>query len=479
MDNQLPVKKTKIIATIGPASNTKQVLKRMIRNGMNIARLNFAHGSFESHAKNIRKIRETAAELGARVAIFGDLPGPKMRIGKLAEEPITLRRGRPFTLTTLDIVGDDKQVSMSFEGLPDAVQEGDTIYLNDGFIQLRVEKINWPEVHTYVVMGGELRSHKGINLPGINLGIKAFTDEDHEFLKFAAEQKLDAVSLSFVQNAEDVQDVRRAAQALDYAPFIIAKIERANALDALDDILKVADAIMIARGDLGVEIPLEEVVLVQKNIIQKALIHGKPVITATQMLESMTYNTRPTRAEVSDVTNAILDGTDCLMLSGESAMGIAPDNVIEVMSHICTIAEGQRSNQATLDALRGESLRGVIHPRDLISLSLYQTIQTLQPTGIIVPTQTGGTARRLSRYREAPWIMAVAADEKVCQDLLFSYGVYTIYQPDEPEDWQAYVRGLAARFGDLERENILFVQRLHTPEQDTVVRMDMIDFRQP
>jgi pyruvate kinase len=479
MTNQIPPKKTKIIATIGPASNKLPILKRMMQNGMNIARLNFAHGDFASHAANIQTIRQAAAETGRRIAIFGDLPGPKMRIGKLAQEPITLERGQPFTLTTMDILGNDKIVSMSFEGLPHAVQEGDIIYLNDGFIQLRVEKINWPEVHTYVVMGGELRSHKGINLPGINLGIQAFTDEDHEFLKFAASQQLDAVSLSFVQRAEDVLDVRRAAQALDYDPFIIAKIERANSLEALDEIIEVADALMIARGDLGVEIPLEEVVLVQKNIIQQALVHGKPVITATQMLESMTYNTRPTRAEVSDVTNAILDGTDCLMLSGESAMGIAPDNVIGVMARICAIAEGHRSNQTTLAALQDEQMRGVIHPRDLISFSLYQTIQTLKPTGIIVPTQTGGTARRLCRYRGAPWILAVSQDERVCQQLQFSFGVFAVHVAQYPEDWGGYVRELTARLGDLPHEKVMFVQRLETAYHEPIMRMEMIDFTQP
>lgn len=474
----LPHKKTKIIATIGPASNSKHMLKSMIQEGMNIARLNFAHGDFESHRQNIQLIRETAAELNEQIAIFGDLPGPKMRIGKLAHEPIMLRRGQPFTLQTIPVVGDEKRVSVSFDELPEAVGPGDTIFLNDGFIQLKVEKVVWPEVHTYVMMGGELRSYKGVNFPDMNLGIDVFTEEDHGFLKFAAEEKLDAVSLSFVQQASDIQAVRDAAEALDYHPFIIAKIERYSAIEDIDAILKTADGIMIARGDLGVELPIEEIALVQKELIHKANLAGKPVITATQMLESMTYNQRPTRAEVTDVTNAILDGTDCVMLSGESAMGVAPDKAVAMMTHISALAEGRQDTGPVVRAMTAANKRGDIHPRDRISLSLAQSVEMINPTAVFVPTRTGGTARRISRYRIAPWIIAVSINPAVYQKLQFSYGVYPVLVPEWISDWETFAHDWLELYG-LDHTQVMLLERPPSSIADSIIRMDIIDFGSP
>jgi pyruvate kinase len=302
-ERRLPPKKTKIVCTIGPASESRETLERMIRNGMNVAGLNFAHGDFESHSRVIANIRAAAAAVGERVAIMGDLPGPKMRIGRLAEESINLERDQPFILQTEEMLGDASRVSMSFADLPQAVRTGDKIYLNDGFVQLAVEKVEGREVQCRELVGGELRSFKGVNLPGINLGISAFTDRDREFLSVAARQGLDAVSQSFVQDAADIDAVRQNATAMDYHPFIIAKLERARAIEELDNILESADGIMVARGDLGVEIPIEKVALVQKQMIQQANLFGKPVITATHMLESMTTHRRPTRAEVTDVVS--------------------------------------------------------------------------------------------------------------------------------------------------------------------------------
>ena len=317
----LPANKTKIVCTIGPASQSPEIMERMMKAGMNVARLNFSHGDFSSHKKVIDNLRVASKATGKRVAIMADLSGPKMRIGKFSQEPIELKSGDRFTLTTEEVVGDKKRVSVSFARLPQAVKAKDQLFLNDGYIQLEVVKVQGNDVQCQVLVGGELRSRKGLNLPGIDLGISAFTDRDHECLKFAMEQGLDAVSQSFVETAADINAVRDAAAAMGYNPFIIAKIERDGALNHMEGILEAANGIMIARGDLGVEIPIEQIAVVQKRLMRQANQLGKPVITATQMLESMTDNRLPTRAEATDVANAILDGTDCVMLSGESAMG--------------------------------------------------------------------------------------------------------------------------------------------------------------
>ena len=279
-----PPNKTKIVCTIGPASDSPAILQKMIQAGMNVARLNFSHGDFQSHRDTIKKIRTASEAVGKRVAIMADLPGPKMRIGELAEEPVELKAGDPFTLTAEDIVGDAARVSVSFSRLPKAVKPGDRLFLNDGYIQIEVREVEGSEVRCKVIVGGQLRSRKGLNLPGIDLGISAFTDHDRECLKFALENGVDAVSQSFVETAEDITAVRQAAAESERNPFIIAKIERAGARSHLKAILEAADGIMIARGDLGVEIPIEQIAVAQKDIMRQANMSGKPVITATQML---------------------------------------------------------------------------------------------------------------------------------------------------------------------------------------------------
>src|SRR5512147_130487 len=338
----LPDHKTKIVATIGPASESPEMLERLIRAGLNVARLNFSHGDFTGHAERIARIRAAEKATGRRIAIMADLPGPKMRVGKIDPEPIELRPDAHFTLTCEDIVGNSQRASMSFEKLPKVVKPGDRLFLNDGLIQLIVESVAGPDVHCKVAVGGELRSKKGLNLPGIDLGIGAFTDHDCACLEFALKQGVDAVSQSFVETAADIEAVRAAAKALGRQPFIIAKIERSDALEHFDSILKAADGIMVARGDLGVEVPIEEMAILQKQLIAKASLAGKPVITATQMLESMVSSRLPTRAESTDVANAILDGTDCIMLSGESAMGKFPEEAVTMLAKIAAYTEAHR-----------------------------------------------------------------------------------------------------------------------------------------
>lgn len=426
----LPSKKTKIICTVGPASQSQAVLEEMIASGMNIARINFAHGDWDAHRETIANIRAAAAALGQRVTLFGDLPGPKMRIGKLAEEPIELERDALFVLQTAEILGNHERVSLDFPRLPEVVKPGDSIFMNDGYIELKVIEVKAGEVHCTVKVGGELRSHKGVNFPGIDLGISAFTERDRQFLAFAAEQKLDAVGQSFVLGPEDITAVRQAAAQLDYKPFIIAKIERSGALAKLAEIIAAADVVMVARGDLGVEIPIEEIPAVQKWIIRRCNLAGKPVITATQMLESMTTNRRPTRAEATDVANAILDGSDCVMLSGETAVGEYPIATVALMSRLAQQTEESMSAFDIVDQFKTKQQEGRLHLDDLLSLVVFETAEMLDPKVVFAPSRSGGTARRLCRFRLSQWIISPSQIESTCQELQFSYGIFPVYVPD-------------------------------------------------
>jgi len=466
--------KTKLVCTIGPASESSKILDKMILSGMNVARINFSHGDFTGHKKLIKKVRTAARKAKRRVAIMADLPGPKMRIGQLAEEPIELTPGNSFTLTTEDIVGDNTRVSVSFSRLPKAVKKGDSLFLNDGIIELRVNKVERKDVHCLVRVGGELRSRKGLNLPGIDLGISAFTDRDHECLKFALEQGVDAVSQSFVETAADIHAVREAARKFGYQPFIIAKIERAGALDHMDDILHAADGIMVARGDLGVEIPIAKIAVVQKILMNQANRAGKPVITATQMLESMTSTRRPTRAEATDVANAILDGTDCVMLSGESAMGKYPVAAVSMLAQIASAVELYRPRYPLEEALKTYGRDGDITLTDLISLSVETTLERVTPAAIIVPTRSGHTARMISRFKLPVWITAVSRHEGTCQGLAFSYGVFPVHEPEPPDDWKPFARKWL-RTHKIKGNFVVLTEGPSTRHPETNNRMELID----
>ena len=403
---------------------------------MDVTRLNFSHGTPEYHASLIARIREATKACNARVTILGDLPGPKMRIGALANEPVDLATGSRFTLTTEQVVGNASRVSVSFERLANALKPGDHLFINDGFILLEVRSVEGHDVHCEVLVGGELRSFKGLNFPGIDLGISAFTEQDHEWLRFAAAHGVDAVSQSFVSCAEDIHAVRRAAEALHYKPFIVAKIERARALDNIDEILDATDGVMVARGDLGVEIPIERIAVVQKQITSMANRRGKPVITATQMLESMVSFPRPTRAEATDVANAILGGTHCIMLSGESAMGRYPVEAVTMLARIATEVEPE-CVAPPLHEFPGVSNTDA---RGLVATSVYHTIEHGTPRFIAVPTDTGRMVREIARFRPQVWIIAFSTSHAVCQDLQFSYGVYPVHIDQQPESWSSFVR---------------------------------------
>ncbi|MEW9033825.1 MAG: pyruvate kinase, partial [Planifilum fimeticola] len=333
------MRKTKIVCTIGPASEELSVLKRLMEAGMNVARLNFSHGSHEEHARRIERIRRAAEETGKTVAILLDTKGPEIRTGDLRDGEVELKEGETFILTAEPVEGDASRVSVSYAGLPEDVHPGSTILIDDGLIKLTVVEVRGKEIVCRVVNSGLLKNRKGVNVPGVRIQLPGITSKDAEDILFGLERGIDFIAASFVRKKEDVLEIRKLLEDRGADIPIIAKIENQEGLDNLDSILEVADGLMVARGDLGVEIPAEEVPLVQKRMIRKCNLLGKPVITATQMLDSMQRNPRPTRAEASDVANAILDGTDAIMLSGETAAGKYPVEAVETMARIASRAE--------------------------------------------------------------------------------------------------------------------------------------------
>ncbi|MGC8657855.1 MAG: pyruvate kinase [Desulfomonilaceae bacterium] len=470
----LPPNKTKIVCTIGPTSKAPEVLEQMILAGMNVARINFSHGDFAEHKEIIASVREVSTRLGIDVAIMADLPGPKIRIGTLEEEPIELKTGDSFALTIDEIKGNRNRVSVNLPTLPQVVKPGDLIFLNDGLIELEVVNIVGHDVTCLIRVGAELRSKKGLNLPGISLGIGAFTDRDYECLRFALDQQVDAVSQSFVESGDDIAALRDAASVLGASPFVIAKIERSRALDRIDEILASADGIMIARGDLGVETPIERIALVQKEIMAKANLLGKPVITATQMLESMTGNRRPTRAESTDVANAILDGTDCVMLSAESATGDFPVDAVATLARIASATEEYRCGRPIGHFLAMPEIDQKLNIRDLLAVSVKNAVEHCQPAAIFVPTRSGASARSMSRFKLPVWIVAISSLQTTCRRLHFSYGVIPQQVDEDPEDWRAYTSEWLTQ-NDLVGKLVVLTQGPSSKHPETNNRMEIVD----
>jgi pyruvate kinase len=469
----LPLHKTKIVCTLGPASEDPKILEKMLLAGMDVARLNFSHGDFAWHQKMIEAVRSTSRKVGKRVAIMADLPGPKIRIGQLADESVKIVSGSILTLTTEEVSGNPETISVNFSGLPDVVHTGDTLFLNDGFVQLKVDDVQGKDIRCRVIVGGELRSRKGLNLPGIQLGIGAFTENDRRCLVFALTHGVDAVSQSFVETPDDIAAVREAAENLGKSPFLIAKIERAHALEHIDKIVKAADGIMIARGDLGVEIPIEQIAVVQKRLMRLANLAGKPVITATHMLESMMENSRPTRAEATDVANAILDGTDCVMLSGESAQGKYPLEAVAMLTKIAEATELQRPAHSAQEIIDSYRKSGPIRPKDLITLSLEAMMEHTSPAALLIPTRSGTTARNAARFRLRVWITAISALETTCQNLQFSYGVFPVHEAEHPDNWRAYAQKWLHSHG-IKGEMVLLTEGPSRKNPDANHRIEII-----
>jgi pyruvate kinase len=404
----------------------------MIESGMSVARLNGSHGEFREHAENIRNIRAAASQKRRMISIIIDLPGVKMRIGRLQNGSLLLKKGDKVVLTTRNILGTQSLIPVEYKQLPKSVTNGQIIFLNDGFIQLKVEGVSGREVLCRVSIGGKLLSHKGLNLPGTNLKIDPITAKDLKIVEFGLKQGVHVFGLSFVERARDIIKVREFAKQRGHSVYLVAKIERRGAIENFDEILKAADAVMIARGDLGVEIPIEEVPGIQKRLIQKANIMGRPVITATQMLESMTQNVRPTRAEVNDVANAILDGTDAIMLSQETAIGDYPIETVRMMAKIAETTEFQRDEGELPDDVGRQISNIVAQSRfltitDVTSLNAFRATKELDVRYILTPTTSGSTARRISRFKPHCWVLSFSAHTQVCDFLNFSYGVQPFF----------------------------------------------------
>lgn len=418
------MRKTKIVCTMGPACDSVDVLKQMIAAGMNVARLNMAHGSLEDHAARIGRVRQAAGEMGAYVAVLMDIKGPEVRIGMLAEPSYELAENDRFILTTENITGDGRRVSVNYPELPRDVQAGSTILIDDGLIELEVEQAEGTEVVCRVVNGGRLKPRKGVNLPGIRTSLPGVTERDVLHIGFGVEQKVDIIAASFVRKAADIVQIRELLERHGAGHIrIISKIENEEGVDNLSDILEVSDGIMVARGDLGVEIPVEDVPLVQKRMISACNAAGKPVITATHMLESMQVNPRPTRAEASDVSNAVLDGSDAVMLSGETAAGKYP------VESVATMARIVEKTETILPYRESFEQKVRLHPTNItevISQSVVGASLDLEPKAILTPTESGFTARMVSKYRPKVPIIAVTTNESVLGGLCLVWGVIPV-----------------------------------------------------
>ncbi|PYU07755.1 MAG: pyruvate kinase [Acidobacteria bacterium] len=411
-------RRTKIVATIGPASRSPRMIEYLIRAGLDVARLNFSHSTHAEHADSISILRETANRLHKPIAILSDLQGPKIRTGPLAGGmPVTLRAGQRFVITTARVLGDSTRVSTTFTPLPREVHKGDRILLADGLIELRVEGVRGGEVVCEVMNGGELGEHKGINLPGVRLRVSAITPKDRADLAFALAHGANYVAVSFVRRAEDVLQAKAAIRRAGKDTPVIAKLEKPEAIENLDAILRVADGVMVARGDLGVEMNLERVPVVQKEIIARAREFRRPVITATQMLESMTQNPRPTRAEASDVANAIFDGTDAVMLSAETAAGRYPVESVAMMARI--IEEAEASIRDFPRTMPQEQLKVAETVAELVCHASRELHMKL----IAVFTHSGFTARLVSRYRPQAPIIAFSPEAETRRRLALIWGV--------------------------------------------------------
>jgi pyruvate kinase len=430
------VRRTKIVATIGPATSSPEMLKAIIEAGATTLRLNFSHGSHADHQRSIRLIRQTAFELNQPVAILQDLQGPKIRLGKFEHGSIVLAKGDRFTLTNRPVVGCQEISCVTYDYLADEVPVGAKILLDDGRVEMVVEDINREkgDLHCRITVAGKLSNNKGVNFPGVYLSIKAMTDKDREDLMFGLDQGVDWVALSFVRNPQDIIEIKELISSTGKQVPVVAKIEKHEAIEQMEAVLALCDGVMVARGDLGVELPAEDVPVLQKRLIATANRLGIPIITATQMLDSMVSNPRPTRAEVSDVANAILDGTDAVMLSNETAVGSYAVEAVATMARIAERIEQEEDNSAKLRQLR-DNRRSI---PNAISQAVGQIAEQLRAAAIMTLTQTGATARNVSKFRPHTPILAVTPHVNVARQLQMVWGVKPLLVLELPSAGQTF-----------------------------------------
>ena len=417
------MKNTKIICTIGPASQNPETIKKLIHAGMNVARLNFSHGSYEEQANKFHMIQDVSGELGIPVAILQDTKGPEIRLRDFSNGKEELKAGQKFTLTTEEIVGTNEKVSITYKQLPNDVEVGMAILLDDGLIELKVDKVTATDIECTVINGGFVSNKKGVNVPGAELSMPFISDVDREDILFGIKMGFDFLACSFVRSKADILEVRKILDENNAKTKVIAKIENMQGIRNLSEILEVSDGIMVARGDMGVEIPLEEVPVIQKKMIKKAIATGKQVITATQMLESMTKNPRPTRAETTDVANAIYDGTTAIMLSGETASGQYPVEAVETMTKIAQRAE---LDIDYINRFQRQEMHGV-DVTNAISHATCTTAMDLKAAAIITVTMSGFTAEMIARYKPNCPIIACSMDERVCRQVNMLWGVRPLH----------------------------------------------------
>lgn len=447
------MRKTKIICTIGPASENEETLRELMLAGMNVARFNFSHGTHDEQKQKLAKVIKISSELNLPVATLLDTKGPEIRLCDFADGKAELESGQLFILTTEEVLGTKEKATITYKNLKNDIKEGSTILIDDGKIEMTVEKITETEIHCRVVNGGRVSNHKGINAPGAQLSMPFISDVDYEDIKFCAQMGFDFLAASFVRSKEDILEVRKILDEYGSKALVIAKIENMQGIENLDAILEVSDGIMVARGDMGVEVPLEEVPSLQKMMIKKAVAQGKHVITATQMLESMITNPRPTRAETADVANAIYDGTTAIMLSGESAAGAYPVEAVKTMARIAERTEEDIDYRSRFQKI---NTKGEYDVTTAISHATCTTAMNLNATAIITVTMSGFTANMISRYKPGCPIIGCSVNPRVCRQLSLSWGVQPLLMMKEEtaDDLFEEAERLAVKSGYLKKGDI-------------------------
>ena len=432
------IKKTKIVCTLGPASENEETLRELIKNGLNVCRLNFSHGSHEEHKGRMDLVKKIREELGQPTAILLDTKGPEIRTGQFDAPEVFLEEGQTFTITMKDVMGNKEICTVSYKGLANDVKPGDTILIDDGLVGLTVKEVNNDDIVCEVQNSGIVKNHKGVNVPGVKVNLPAITEKDRSDIEFGIEQGIDFIAASFVRKVSDVLAIREILEENNAEHIkIISKIENQEGVENLDEIIEVSDGIMVARGDLGVEIPTEEIPVVQKLMIKKCNEAGKPVITATQMLDSMIRNPRPTRAEVTDVANAIYDGTDAIMLSGETAAGKYPVEAVKTMATIAKRAEETMRN-------RRDKINKSKNVTDAISYATCTTAMDLEAKAILSSTASGHTARMVSKFRPDCPIVATTSNESVRRQLALTWGVLPLMREKSANIDQVIVNSIEA-----------------------------------